>query len=42
MRFSVDPWDLTYGASLDLELGASSAEVDSDVEVPAARWAELI
>lgn len=41
MRFSVDPWDPTYGTSLDPELGASSAEVDPDVEVPAARWAPV-
>ena len=41
MRFSVDPWDPTYGTSLDPELGASSAVVDPDVEVPAARWAPV-
>ncbi|MDN5750375.1 MAG: hypothetical protein L0H64_17990 [Pseudonocardia sp.] len=41
MRFSVDPWDPTYGTSLDADLGASSAEVDADVEVPRARWRPL-
>ncbi|MGI5132574.1 hypothetical protein ACQEVB_37630 [Pseudonocardia sp. CA-107938] len=41
MRFSVDPWDPSYGASLDTELGASSALVDPDVEVPARRWAPI-
>lgn len=41
MRFTVDPWDPSYGASLDTELGASSALVDPDVEVPAARWAPV-
>jgi hypothetical protein len=41
MKFSVDPWDPTYGASLDTELGASSALIDPDVEVPAARWAPI-
>ena len=41
MRFSVDPWDPTYGTSLDADLGASSAEVDPDVELPRARWRPL-
>lgn len=41
MRFAVDPWDPTYGASLDTELGASSAQLDADVEVPAADWAPV-
>ena len=35
MRFSVDPWDPSYGTSLDTELGESTAEVDVDVELPA-------
>jgi hypothetical protein len=40
MRFAVDGWDPGYGASLETEddLGQSSARVDPDVEVPAARW----
>ena len=41
MRFSVDPWDPAYGTSLDTELGASTAEVDVDVELPAGRWRPL-
>lgn len=41
MRFTVDPWDPTYGASLDIELGVSSAFVDPDVEVPSSRWAPI-
>jgi hypothetical protein len=41
VRFSVDPWDPSYGTSLDTELGASTAEVDVDVELPAARWRPL-
>jgi hypothetical protein len=41
VRFSIDPWDPTYGTSLDPELGTSTAEVDADVEVPAARWAPV-
>lgn len=40
MRFSVDAWDPTYGSNLELpdELGASSASVVVDVEMPADRW----
>ncbi|WP_281689589.1 hypothetical protein [Pseudonocardia thermophila] len=41
MKFTVDPWDPSYGTGLDTELGASSALVDPDVEVPAARWAPI-
>lgn len=41
MRFTVDPWDPTYGSSLDTELGSSTAVVDESVEVPAARWAPI-
>jgi hypothetical protein len=44
MRFSVDGWDPSYGASLELEgqlegqLEESTARIDADVEVPAAHW----
>jgi hypothetical protein len=40
MRFAVDAWDPGYGSSLETEddLGRSSARVDPDVEIPAARW----
>ena len=38
MRFAVDPWDPSYGASLDTELGKSAAQVALDVELPAAEW----
>jgi len=44
MRFSVDGWDPSYGASLELEgqlegqLAESTARIDADVEVPAGRW----
>ena len=38
MRFSVDPWDPSYGASVDGELAESSAEVDAGVEIPAEKW----
>jgi hypothetical protein len=42
MRFSVDPWDPGYGASLDVEeLGESSARVVADVELPEDRWRPL-
>ena len=40
MRFSVDGWDPSYGASLELEaqLAESTARVEADVELPADRW----
>jgi hypothetical protein len=38
MRFAVDPWDPSYGTSLDAELGESAAQVALDVELPAAEW----
>jgi hypothetical protein len=40
MRFSVDGWDPSYGASLELEeqLRESTASVAVDVELPATRW----
>ena len=41
MRFAVDPWDPSYGASLDTELGASTVDVDPGVETPPARWAPI-
>lgn len=41
MRFSIDPWDPTYGSSLDAEMGASSAQIDAAVEVPVEEWAPV-
>jgi hypothetical protein len=42
MRFSVDPWDPGYGASLDVdELDESKARVVTDVELPEDRWHPL-
>ncbi len=43
MRFSVDAWDPAYGSSLELEeeLGATSARIVVDVELPADRWRSL-
>ncbi|GAA4549759.1 hypothetical protein [Pseudonocardia xishanensis] len=38
MRFSVDPWDPSYGTSDDGERGESSAEVDAGVELPVGAW----
>ena len=40
MSFSVDGWDPSYGASLEIEgsLAESTARIDPDVEVPAGRW----
>jgi hypothetical protein len=40
MRFSVDGWDPSYGASLELEgqLEESTATIETDVELPAGRW----
>ena len=39
MRFTVDPWDPSYGSSVDPEFGASPAATDTTVEVPDERWA---
>lgn len=39
MRFSVDPWDPSYGAANDADvLEPTTAKVDTDIEMPAARW----
>ena len=40
MRFSVDGWDPSYGASLEVEeqLRESTATVTVDVELPATKW----
>jgi hypothetical protein len=40
MTFSVDGWDPSYGASLELEgqLEESTARIDPGVELPADRW----
>ena len=44
MRFSVDGWDPSYGASLELEgqlegqLAESTARIDADIELPARNW----
>ena len=43
MRFSVDGWDPSYGASFALEgqLAESTARVEVDVELPADRWGPI-
>ena len=41
MRFSVDPWDPSYGVSLDAADGQSQQKVDADVELPPDRWRPL-
>jgi hypothetical protein len=40
MQFSVDGWDPSYGASLELEgqLEESTARIDASVEMPLDRW----
>jgi hypothetical protein len=40
MRFSVDGWDPSYGASLEVDgqLDDSTATIDADVELPAGNW----
>lgn len=39
MRFSVDPWDPSYGAANDADvLEPTTAKVDTDIEMPAAQW----
>jgi hypothetical protein len=41
MRFSVDPWDPSYGVSLDVAESGSQQKVDIDVELPPDRWRPL-
>ncbi|MCR6488480.1 hypothetical protein M8542_37195 [Amycolatopsis sp. OK19-0408] len=42
MNFSVDAWDPGYGSSMEAEeLARSGAEVELEVEVPAAEWAPI-
>ena len=40
MKFTVDPWDPSYGTANDLDpADASRAEIDCDIELAAAQWA---
>ncbi len=38
MKFSVDPWDPSYGTSLDTEMAASEAVVVVDIEIDPSEW----
>ena len=38
MKFSVDPWDPSYGTALDDVLDPTEVVVETDVEVAAAAW----
>lgn len=42
MKFSVDPWDPAYGASVEAEIDPSQAPVVVDVESPAAAWSPRV
>jgi hypothetical protein len=39
MRFTIDPWDPTYGSSVESELVQSAIEAEIAIEVPAELWA---
>ena len=41
MRFTVDPWDPSYGASVETELGPSDLVPHPDVERPRDEWAPV-
>jgi hypothetical protein len=41
MRFSVDPWDPSYGVSLDAAETGSQQKVEADVELAPDRWRPL-
>jgi hypothetical protein len=41
MRFSVDPWDPSYGVSLDAVESSSQQRVEVDVELAPDRWRPL-
>jgi hypothetical protein len=41
MRFSVDPWDPSYGTNLDASEGQSPHRVDVGIELPASGWRPL-
>jgi len=41
VKFSVDPWDPSYGASVETQLDPSEVAVDPTVEVPADAWAPI-
>lgn len=41
MKFSVDPWDPGYGASVEPHLDPSEVVVNTEIEVPSDRWAPV-
>ena len=41
MRFTVDPWDPSYGSAIEAVLDPSDVVVNTDVEVVADRWAAI-
>ncbi len=41
MRFTVDPWDPSYGSAVESVLDPSEVVVDPDIEVAADRWAPI-
>jgi hypothetical protein len=41
MKFSVDPWDPSYGASVETDLDPSEVSVNADVEVRADAWGPI-
>ncbi len=41
MRFTVDPWDPSYGASVQTELGEAMSPATTDIERADAQWAPV-
>jgi hypothetical protein len=41
VRFTVDPWDPSYGSNVEAELGQSPIEAEVEVEVAREAWAPL-
>ena len=41
MRFSVDPWDPSYGGSVETDLDPSEVVVNPDIEVAADAWGPI-
>ncbi len=38
MKFSVDPWDVEYGTSVELDDAVSAATINVEVEMPEGEW----
>lgn len=41
MKFSVDPWDPSYGTSLDTEMEPSETQIAFDIEIDPSEWCTL-